>query len=231
MVAGGDGCAAGAATFEGAAFKGTLGTRSRQRHFSVETTIFCRSHGLSILEHTTYAPSCREPSFACGGLGWFAALPFIGAAPNLRPSRALDCTIQTDQPLRLLRHRDDSWWREALVVVAWRRRDWDGVVVRAAIVHWFSLHLMTGVAHPAARGGSWLQVLHAQRFLFLTRAAKSDLEVTPRGRGMDAILSYFAPSERQNFLRPASGAGGASGVRLRRSASGAVASGDGYLML
>lgn len=59
VVAGGDGCAAGAATFEGAAFKGTLGTRSRQRHFSVETTIFCRSHGLSIrllVPLLTFAP-------------------------------------------------------------------------------------------------------------------------------------------------------------------------------
>ena len=51
------------------------------------------------------------------------------------------------------------------------------------------------------------------------------------GAANDAILSYFAPLEGKIFFDRASGAGGASGVRLRRSASGAVASGDGYLML
>ena len=51
------------------------------------------------------------------------------------------------------------------------------------------------------------------------------------GDANDAILSYFAPLEGKIFFDRASGAGGASGVRLRRSASGAVASGDGYLML
>ena len=44
---------------------------------------------------------------------------------------------------------------------------------------------------------------------------------------MMLVLSYFAPLGGKIFFDRASGAGDASGVRLQRSASGAVASGDG----